>query len=82
MRDDDSLPRYPAYTVLGDLIVYRKVLFLYCADCRHSTEKDPARLARRLGYDATLLSVIERARCSKCGAKEVQGSVRDAEGGR
>jgi hypothetical protein len=62
---------------LGDLIVHRKALVLFCSKCCHSTQKDPATLARRVGYDATVVDVIGKARCSQCGSRKVEGSVKE-----
>jgi DNA-directed RNA polymerase subunit RPC12/RpoP len=47
----------------------RKVV--WCRDCRHRVEPDPAELARRHGAETSVLDWDQRLVCSKCGSRAV-----------
>lgn len=61
----------PRPVVLGDAIRDGKPLWAYCEACRHHAHVDPAKLARRLGYDAAIFDVRARMKCSRCGSREI-----------
>jgi hypothetical protein len=44
---------------------------VWCWDCRHQVEPDPAEQAQRYGAEMTLLDWRERLVCSKCGSREI-----------
>jgi len=46
------------------------VLYLTCAECRHERQAFPQVLAQIAGWDALLVDVEKRLRCSKCGRKK------------
>jgi hypothetical protein len=90
MPENNRPPRYQPYAPLGDphrarlgdLVAHRKSLTLFCSACLHWSSVDPASLARRVGYDRTLSEVMDRAKCRKCGGRQVQVKVREDQWGR
>jgi hypothetical protein len=57
--------------MLGDLVAQRRQLFLNCnrVGCGHSVEIPIAEAAERHGLDYPMQRFMERARCSRCGAR-------------
>jgi hypothetical protein len=51
------------------------VLTLTCS-CGHARSAQPQTLARIAGWDSRLSDVVRRLRCSKCGKRQAQVSVR------
>lgn len=51
------------------------VLTLKCA-CGHTKTEQPRTLAALAGWDALLDEVIKRMRCSRCGKRKCNASVR------
>src|SRR5436305_4903981 len=45
-------------------------LIIWCRDCRHQVEPDPAEQAQRYGAETTLPDWRERLVCSRCGSPE------------
>jgi hypothetical protein len=45
-------------------------LIVWCKECRHRVEPDPAEMARRYGNGTTVLDWRERLVCSRCGSHE------------
>jgi hypothetical protein len=45
------------------------VLMMKCAGCAHERRAHPNLLARFCGWDAKLVDLEKRLRCSKCGKK-------------
>ncbi len=61
--------RGQSYVVtLGNLIVGRQVLRLFCA-CGRTVDLAPGPLAARLGADTLIHDVRDRARCLACGGR-------------
>jgi hypothetical protein len=52
------------------------VLLLKCSACGHSREARPDVFARFAGWEASLASVVERLRCSKCGVRRCTATAR------
>jgi hypothetical protein len=46
-------------------------LIVWCRDCGHQVEPDPAELAGRHGADTAVLESRERLVCSRCGNRKV-----------
>ena len=46
-------------------------LIVWCRDCRHRVEPDPAGLANRYGAETTVLECKARLVCSGCGSRKV-----------
>jgi hypothetical protein len=63
---------------IGDTIAARLHMTLYCdaMGCHHSQAVDLEALSRELGADYPVADFVARSRCSKCGAKWPQLSVR------
>jgi hypothetical protein len=50
-------------------------LVIGCRACKHSRRTEPHLLARLLGWEASLLLVAARLRCSNCHAKDCEIQV-------
>src|SRR2546430_5594560 len=76
-----SEPGRPA--TLGSSAAAGVRLIVWCRDCRHQVEPDPAEQAQRYGAEMTLPDWCERLVCSKCGSREIDmggtGTTRRAE---
>jgi hypothetical protein len=46
-------------------------LIVWCRDCRHQVEPDPADQAQRYGAQTPVPEWRERLVCSKCGTREI-----------
>jgi hypothetical protein len=46
-------------------------LIVWCWDCRHQVEPDPAEMAARCGADTPVLEWRERLVCSRSGSRQV-----------
>jgi Zn finger protein HypA/HybF involved in hydrogenase expression len=46
-------------------------LIVWCKECGHQVEPDPAEMAARYGAETTVLDWRERLVCSKCGSREI-----------
>ena len=57
---------------LGDAAAARVRLIVWCKDCRHQVEPDPAEMADRYGAEPPVLDWRERLVCSKCGSREIR----------
>jgi len=64
---------------LGNAAAAGVRLIVWCWDCRHQAEPDPAELARRYGADTTVLEWRERLVCSQCGSRKVDMVVSGTE---
>jgi Zn finger protein HypA/HybF involved in hydrogenase expression len=51
---------------------------VWCRDCRHQVEPDPAEMAERYGLAPTVQDWYERLRCSQCGSGNVDMVVSGA----
>ena len=46
-------------------------LIVWCKECGHQVEPDPAEMAARYGADTPVLDWRERLVCSECGGRQV-----------
>jgi hypothetical protein len=46
-------------------------LIVWCKECRHQVEPDPAEMATRYGAEPSVLDWRERLVCSRCGGPQV-----------
>jgi hypothetical protein len=46
-------------------------LIVWCKECRHQVEADPAEMATRYGEATSVLDWCERLVCSRCGGRQV-----------
>jgi Zn finger protein HypA/HybF involved in hydrogenase expression len=44
---------------------------VWCRDCRHQIEPDPAEMVERYGAETTVPEWHERLVCGKCGSREI-----------
>jgi hypothetical protein len=56
---------------LGATAAARVRLIVWCKDCGHQVEPDPAEQARRYGDTTSVLDWRDRLVCSGCGSREV-----------
>ena len=56
---------------LGNAAAARVRLIVWCKDCRHQIEPDPAEMAQRYGAETPVPDWRERLVCSKCGSRQV-----------
>jgi hypothetical protein len=56
---------------LGNAAAARVRLIVWCKDCRHQIEPDPAEMAQRYGAETTVPDWRERLICSQCGSREI-----------
>jgi hypothetical protein len=45
-------------------------LIVWCKECQHQVEPDPAEMCARYGADTSVLDWRERLVCSRCGGRE------------
>ena len=46
-------------------------LIVWCKECRHQVEPDPAEMATRYGAKTAVLDWRQRLVCSRCGTRQV-----------
>jgi hypothetical protein len=46
-------------------------LIVWCKECRHQVEPDPAAMAAWYGAETSVLDWRERLVCSRCGSRQV-----------
>jgi Zn finger protein HypA/HybF involved in hydrogenase expression len=63
---------------LGNAAAARVRLIVWCKDCRHQIEPDPAELAQRYGAETTVPDWRERLICSQCGSRQIDMVVSGA----
>ena len=54
---------------LGDLIEAKKLLSVYCCDCGHERDVDPAALS--LSWDTPVPFISTHMKCSACGSRKI-----------
>jgi Zn finger protein HypA/HybF involved in hydrogenase expression len=64
-----SFPGPPA--TLGSTAAAHLQLIVWCRDCRHRIEPDPAAMAERYSAETTVPDWRARLRCSQCGSRNV-----------
>ena len=55
--------------MLGDLIEAKELLWVYCCDCGHEREVDPAALP--LSWNTPLPLIRTHMKCSACGSHKI-----------
>ena len=63
---------------LGSTAAAQVRFIVWCKDCRHQVEPDPAEMAERYGAATTAQDWYERLRCSQCGSGNVDMVVSGA----
>ena len=56
---------------LGNAAAARVRLIVWCLDCRHQVEPDPAEMAERYGPEMTVPDWHERLVCGQCGGRQI-----------
>jgi DNA-directed RNA polymerase subunit RPC12/RpoP len=56
---------------LGNATAARVRLVVWCKECGHQVEPDPAEHARRSGAEVTVLDWRERLVCSRCQSRAI-----------
>jgi hypothetical protein len=54
---------------LGNAAAARVRLIVWCKDCQHQVEPDPAKMAQRYGAETPVPDWRERLVCSRCGGR-------------
>jgi hypothetical protein len=57
---------------LGNAAAAKVRLIVWCLDCRHQIEPDPAEMAERYGAKTTVIDWHTRLVCSGCGSRRVE----------
>jgi hypothetical protein len=63
---------------LGSTAAAHARLIVWCRDCRHEVEPDPAEMAERYGPDLSVPDWAKRLVCSACGSQRVDFVVTGA----
>jgi hypothetical protein len=63
---------------LGSTAAAHARLIVWCLDCRHQVEPDPAAMAKRYGAETILLDWHKRLVCSQCGSRNIDSVVTGA----
>jgi len=63
---------------LGSTAAAQARLIVWCRDCRHQVEPDPAEMAERYGAETTVPDWRRRLVCSQCGSRNVDMVVTGA----
>jgi hypothetical protein len=56
---------------LGNAVAARVRLIVWCKDCRHQVEPDPAEMAQQYGAETTAPDWSARLVCSQCGSRQI-----------
>jgi Zn finger protein HypA/HybF involved in hydrogenase expression len=56
---------------LGNAAAARVRLIVWCKDCSHQVEPDPAEMAQRYGAETPVPDWRERLICSQCGSRAI-----------
>lgn len=60
---------------LGSTAKAHLLLRVWCKECRHGADIDPAEQAERHGADMDLLDWAKRLVCSQCGSRNIDSIV-------
>ena len=58
-------------TTLGGAAAAKVRLIVWCRECRHKVEPDPAEHAARFGAELSVIDWVKRLVCSQCGGRSV-----------
>ena len=64
---------------LGNAAAARVRLIVWCKDCRHQVEPDPAEMAQRYGAETAVPDWRDRLISSKCGSRQIDMVVTGAQ---
>jgi Zn finger protein HypA/HybF involved in hydrogenase expression len=64
---------------LGNAAAAQVRLIVWCLDCHHQVEPDPAEMAERYGVETTIPEWRERLVCGKCGSRRIDMVVTGTE---
>jgi hypothetical protein len=56
---------------LGNAAAAHVRLIVWCHDCRHQVEPDPADMAAQYGAETTVIGWRGRLVCSRCGSRQI-----------
>ena len=56
---------------LGSTAAAQARLIVWCRECRHQIEPDPAEMAERYGAELPVIKWVKRLKCSRCGSRGV-----------
>jgi hypothetical protein len=56
---------------LGSTASAQVRVIVWCRDCRHQVEPDPAEHAARYGAELPVRTWVERLKCSQCGSRSI-----------
>ena len=59
---------------LGGAAAAQVRLIVWCKECQHQVEPDPAEMAQRYGAETTVHDWRERLVCSRCGSRQIESS--------
>ena len=68
-RMDVNMPAPTGPVTLGDLIREDKLLWVYCCDCYHERDLNPATVP--LPAEMPVPEVHKHMKCSKCGSRKI-----------
>jgi len=66
---------------LGNAAAAHVRLIVWCLDCQHQVEPDPAEMAERYGAEMPVPDWHSRLVCSRCGSRQVDMAVTGTERG-
>jgi hypothetical protein len=58
-------------TTLGNAATAKVRVIVWCRDCQHRIEPDPAEHAARSGAERPVIDWVKRRKCSQCGSRSV-----------
>ena len=58
-------------TTLGNAAAAKVRVIVWCRDCQHGIEPDPAEHAARYGAELPVRARVKRLKCSQCGSRSV-----------
>ena len=58
-------------TTLGNAATAKVRVIVWCRDCQHRIEPDPAEHAARYGAELPVIDWVKRLKCSQCGSRSV-----------
>lgn len=64
---------------LGNAVAAHVRLIVWCLDCRHQVEPDPAEMAERYGAETTVPEGRKRLVCGQCDSRRVDMVVTGTE---
>jgi hypothetical protein len=64
---------------LGNAAAAHLRLIVWCRECQHQVEPDPAEHARRYGAETSVLEWRRKLVCSRCGSREIDMVVSGTE---